>query len=165
MTPEQENSSEGYLKCEICGCSPEIINLLPIRQADGRLDTLACNECAEKSGAFCLTHQRPHLGFEDGTTACKECIDEKVEVEGPKIVALFKQKINLSDQKEPIISALAEWSNFLTDTFGLSYEENLARAISTVSFRLHKTPTEIIDQLCEEGPEVIFPPFFISNSE
>jgi hypothetical protein len=55
------------------------IVILPKRKPDGCLDTLSCLECARKSGIYCLRHNRPHLGFEDGSTACVLCVEEAVE--------------------------------------------------------------------------------------
>ena len=67
------------MKCEICGKDTSNITvLLPKKQEDGKLDTMVCLECARKSGAYCKKHEAPHLGFEDGTTACKLCIEEVV---------------------------------------------------------------------------------------
>jgi len=84
----------------MCGGNCQVINILPLRHPDGRLNTLACEGCAEKSGAYCLIHQRPHLGFEDGTTACKECIDEKVAAKTEEIFDEFCREVNASPNKE-----------------------------------------------------------------
>lgn len=64
------------MKCEKCGVDADPIYLLPLKQKDGKLDSFYCRHCALESGAFCTKHSMFHLGFTDGTTACKTCIDE-----------------------------------------------------------------------------------------
>ena len=59
--------------------------------------------------------------------------------------------------KERMIPKLVAWSDFLTDTPGLPYEESVARVIVTASFRFNKTPKEVIKQTCDEGLEGLFP--------
>lgn len=67
-------------KCEICGTpDPQISCILPIRQKDGRLDTVACILCSINCGAYCVIHERPHLGFMDGSTACIWCVEQVVQ--------------------------------------------------------------------------------------
>lgn len=156
MTLEQGISAEIPFDCEICRDSTQVVYLLPLKQPDGKLDTLACEKCAEKSGAFCITHQRPHLGFEDGTTACKVCIDEKVETDTPEIVEEFFQEIEESPHREKILQTVERQSEFLFFPDS-DLEISISRAIVTVAFRFDKTPEEIIEQVCEEGPELIFP--------
>ena len=69
------------MKCEICKKSiGGVIVILPIIQPDGKLDTLACEKCAHDSKAYCIKHDRPHVGFSDGSTACLWCIEEVVKV-------------------------------------------------------------------------------------
>jgi len=70
------------MRCETAGCrSPESnhLVLLPLSRPDGSLNTFACLECAQSSGAYCVQHQCPHQGFEDGTTACPQCIEAEVQ--------------------------------------------------------------------------------------
>lgn len=153
MKIEQEGPS---FTCEICGDPADVINLLPIKQPDGKLDTLACTSCAQESGVFCNIHQRPHLGFADGTTACKVCIDDQVEADTPEIASNFFREIDESPHKKKVLKELKEWSEAL-EAFGLPYETNVTRAVVTVALRLKKTTEEIIKQVCEEGPEVILP--------
>ena len=157
MKIEQGKSPEISFKCEICRSPSSIINILPIRQQDGKLNTLACDKCAEKSGAFCPTHQRPHLGFEDGTTACKVCIDEKVATDTEKITNEFFSKIKNSPHKKRILEELDNWADSVYGLTGLPYDVNVSRAVVTTAFRLKKTPEEIVDQVSKEGPGVILP--------
>jgi len=50
--------------------------ILPIQMKDGSLCTLACEECMKKSHTYCKEHDRIHIGFVDGTTACSECVNK-----------------------------------------------------------------------------------------
>lgn len=66
------------MHCEICGSDAKLLLLLPLRQPDGKLETLVCERCAEKSPAYCSVHQHAHQGFFDGTTACLLCVEHVV---------------------------------------------------------------------------------------
>lgn len=156
MTLEQESSTETSSRCEICEGFLDIIYHLPLKHPEGKLNTRACKKCAEQSGAFCLTHQRPHRGFRDGTTVCEECIVKKVETDTPEIVKEFFQKIEESPHREKILKTLERQSEFLFAPDS-DLETSISRAIATVAFRFDKTTEEIIEQVCEEGPELIFP--------
>lgn len=160
MTVEKAPSTDKLTNCEICGGKmDDLIVMLPIRQLDGSYETLACLNCAEQSGVYCLIHGRPHIGFEDETTACLVCIEEKVRDEGSKVIVEFFQRIKDSTQKEDIFKGLESWSNFLSTEMGLSDQsENVARAIITAAFRFNKSSQEIIDQVSKEGLDLIIPP-------
>lgn len=65
------------MKCEKCSTDANPIYLLPLKdEASGRLDSFYCRHCALESGAFCTKHEKIHLGYADGTTACEICIAE-----------------------------------------------------------------------------------------
>lgn len=70
------------MECEICGETVADLAIIPIKQENGSLITLACIKCAKDKGMFCTRHNRPHIGFEDGTHACILCIEEEVESMG-----------------------------------------------------------------------------------
>jgi len=157
MGPEQEEFTETGIGCEICGGSMPDFYILPLKQPDGKLNTLACCGCAEKSGAFCITHHHPHLGFEDETSACTECIEEKVEADSSKIIVRFFQEIENSPHKESVLEELEKWSQVLSRRGSPHSDINISRAIVTSAFRFDTTPEEIINQVCEEGVEIILP--------
>ena len=62
--------------CEVCASPTNVLVILAKRRETGELNTLACPECAVVSGAFCTEHNSPHIGFNDGTTACDQCVEE-----------------------------------------------------------------------------------------
>lgn len=67
------------MDCELCDkTDPDIIVILPIHRSNGDMITMACEECAMNSTAFCRHHGQIHIGFTDGTTACQNCIEELV---------------------------------------------------------------------------------------
>jgi hypothetical protein len=71
--------------CKICGRdNAGTVYVLPLRQKDGSLTTLACERCAVKSGAYCIQHAQIHQGFTDGSTACLTCIQIKAFSLQPK---------------------------------------------------------------------------------
>jgi hypothetical protein len=159
MTPEQIPSKDRLSNCEICGGEmDDLIVILPIEQPDGCYDTFACLNCAEKSRVYCLTHERPHIGFEDGTTACLVCIEEKIVEDGPRAIIDFFQGIEDSPHKEEILQGLEKWSDLLSEEFGLDNQgENVARVIITAAVRHKKSTQEIITQVSREGLDVILP--------
>lgn len=61
--------------CKKCGKDPDEICNVPSKNGGGEITTSMCLECAIAEGLFCEEHSMPHLGFTDGTTACKGCID------------------------------------------------------------------------------------------
>jgi hypothetical protein len=76
--------------CELCSKSvPHDVVILPIKQGNGKLDTIACMECAEKQPTFCLKHMLPHIGFEEGGTVCRCCVtDRERELESQGVIYL-----------------------------------------------------------------------------
>lgn len=79
------------MKCEICSKpDPEIIVILSAIRPDGCLNTLACLECAEKSNAYCVKHETPHLGFVDDSTACRMCVEETLIEKREEAEAIFR---------------------------------------------------------------------------
>lgn len=66
------------MRCEICGEEIDTIVILPIRKKDGALCTLACVKCSIASGKYCVKHDMPHIGYDDGTSACRLCVSERI---------------------------------------------------------------------------------------
>lgn len=160
------------MRCEICGQDPNLIILLPKRQADGKYNTLACEKCSVESGMYCQKHDRPHLGFEDETTACIDCIEETLEKDGERIAGMFAAAISQSEKAPEIKQAIKDWFEEIeeslghTDLVGLplatrflesSQALNITRAIVTYSQRKKITPKEVIKKVAEEGICVILP--------
>lgn len=64
-------------KCELCGRDDGLVTaILPIPQPNGSIVTLACEKCMMESRTYCRKHGQIHMGFLDGTTACRQCIAE-----------------------------------------------------------------------------------------
>ena len=67
------------MRCELCHEDiGKTMVLLPITKQDGCLNTISCLRCARNSSAYCTKHNKSHLGFDDGTTACVLCVEEMV---------------------------------------------------------------------------------------
>lgn len=162
------------MKCEVCGdIDPDIIVLLPKVQPDGKLDTSACESCAISSGMYCQKHERPHIGFEDETTACIPCIEEILEKDGEKIAGSFAAVISGTDKAEEIPTDIQDWIDEVDDAlsgFDLAdlpaamrilrtpYAVNIARALICYSERKKITPDEVIQRVAKEGAGVILYP-------
>ena len=158
--------------CEMCSEDRNEMAILPIHQENGNLNTIACLDCAEQSGAYCVEHHTPHLGFFDGTSACRDCIEGIVQGNGEKIAGIFAASVASSEKAGEIQAAINEWLDDLYEathnvTLGdlqlavlvdrTPHSLNISRAIITRAQRMHMTPEEVIDQVCLEGPEVILP--------
>lgn len=70
------------MQCQAPGCKDPDQDLLynvPGRQFDGALSATTCRDCGVRLGIICETHNFPHLGFDDDTTACIKCVQEIIE--------------------------------------------------------------------------------------
>ena len=121
--------------------------ILPLRQTDGKIDTLVCYECAKKSEAYCRKHNRPHLGFIDGTTACRWCIEELVETYKNK-ASQIKNTICEAlpeDQRED----LSEASEISSEIMESSQNVAILRFVATSAMRSNRTIEDIVDVITE----------------
>ncbi len=136
------------MKCDICKKpNPELLIILPIHQADGRLDTIACEKCAKESKAYCKKHRRPHQGFIDGTTACLQCIEELVKVNKDDATSI-RDRVREAlprDQVEDLNDA-AEISAEVT---GSSESIAVLRFIASKAMRSNQTIEEVINEITE----------------
>lgn len=161
------------MKCEMCGRDPELIVLLPKKQPGGKLNTFACKGCSIESGMYCQKHQRPHMGFNDETTACMLCIEDIVERDGERIAGIFAAAVSQSDKASEIQQAIQNWLeriNSILPSVSLSelplvvrfletpHALNIARAVVTYSQRMRITPEEVIKRVAKDGAGVILPP-------
>lgn len=161
------------MNCEICGADPEVIVLLPKKQPDGRYNTLACEPCSIESGMYCQKHERPHIGFDDETTACIPCIEEILERDGEKIAGSFTMAISQSDKASEIQQGIENWLAKINEAFSkvdladlplaeryksTPYAVNISRAVVSYSQRMGITPEEAIERVIKEGVGVILPP-------
>jgi hypothetical protein len=138
------------MNCDICKkLDPHLIVILPIHQPNGNLDTLACEECALKSKAYCKKHERPHLGFFDGTTACAWCIEEMV-----------KEKTDQAEEIRNCLRALLPEDQLeaLNDAAEMSAEvaqctESVAvlRFLASKAKRTNETVDDVVYQITESG--------------
>ena len=137
------------MKCELCGKDPRVIVILPRRQANGKLDTLACEACAKKSGAYCKKHDRPHVGFMDGTTACIYCIEELVKANESKAVGIYSRlRDGLSSDQLEYLGDAAETSS---EVMRCSASVAVLRFIASKALRTNQTIDEVIFQVTESG--------------
>ena len=128
---------------------------------------------------YCQKHQRPHLGFEDETTACISCIEEIVEKDGEKIAGSFAAAIERSDKASEIRRSIGEWLattqsmieggvDLVDLPLAMRFQRtpqalNISRAVVTYSQRIRITPEEVIERVAKEGAGVILPPEFTED--
>lgn len=138
--------------CEICKSeNSPIIVVLPLRQEDGQLSTMACMNCAEKSSVFCNKHGRPHLGFNDGSTACIFCIEEVVIAKQHEIPVILTTLGTQLPQKQ--YQRLLDWANFVSTmgkTMGADFGPTqicILRALATKAMRSQTDIEEVVAML------------------
>jgi hypothetical protein len=148
--------------CEICLNDSDTLVILPIHQPNGSLITIACEKCAEKSSAYCKIHHSPHRGFEDGATACKMCIDNKVEKYSEEIAEKFKMIVDRMES-----SNLLPFTKWLIDVQELTGEnENIciARAIITYMERKNITLNHILhDIITAKNANMLIPAYYLDE--
>jgi hypothetical protein len=145
------------MKCEICGEDiGEIVVSLPLKRPDGRLNTMACLSCAEKSPAYCKKHKRPHLGFIDGTTACIYCIEEMVAENRQKEINIFSNLRKYLPIEE--VDRLLKWAEASSLITGTSPRTCILRAIATKAKRSNLSIEEVLEKIIEaKSVELILP--------
>lgn len=110
---------------------------------DGCLDTLSCLPCAEKSGLFCLKHSRPHMGFEDGSSACVLCIEETGRALDKNYVIRILQGA-LPSQNWMMLQS---WANFSASFIADTAEACIVRAVVSAAYRSDKTIELIFEEI------------------
>jgi len=144
------------LNCEICGADPEEIAILPIKRLGGSLNTIACIPCAVESGVYCVDHNRPHLGFEDDTSACKQCIDEEVLELGPQadLVAGRIEDALPEDQYR----CLKSWADMSSVVSGDTPNVCIVRSVVTLSLRTGRGIRITVDEVVHtKRPDTLLP--------
>jgi hypothetical protein len=144
--------------CEICGLEVICYAILPIKQEDGKLDTIVCLSCARRSSAYCLKHDVPHVGFTDGTTACFQCIETGVaenRYRQDEIFIQLKESL-LSDQ----FAELLEYTECAT-LIGETVPGQVVRALATKAVRTNQTIDDVLKEvILSKTVDSIFPRFF-----
>ncbi len=145
------------MRCELRNHEADHLVLLPIHQPDGSSITTACLEHARESGAFCNTHEEPHLGFMDGTHACVRCIEDEV-AQSTYLASSFAKVIRDRLSRDDLIE-LTEWSSVSSETNGSTEDVCILRAVITTAHRLGITDQEVIQEIIDRKTvEVILPP-------
>ncbi len=144
------------MHCEICGENDvDVFVVLPIGQPNGTLDTIACLECAQESGAYCKRHQVVCLGFEDGTSACTLCIEEIVDSKkdmGEKILRILRENL-----PEDELQRIEKWANYSGFLVSQSKERCILRAIAAKAERTDESFNRVLREVVEqESTEIIF---------
>ncbi len=139
------------MKCEICGSKdPPLLMLLPIKQKDGKLETMACKKCAEKSSAYCKKHRRIHQGFIDGTTACLSCVEELVEA-NRAIADKISDRINDALGEGQLQDDLNEAAETASVIMSCTVEISILRFVSSKAARTNCTVEKVIVEVERKG--------------
>lgn len=137
-----------FLECNACGKEANKFVALPVKRKGGNSVSIMCVACAENSPRYCEKHERPHMGFIDGSTACRLCIEEtisKKESEGFNVWGLFKEKL-----PEEEVFQLLDWADFSVLITGNSKEKCVLRAVVTKALRNNQEIEEVIREVLEE---------------
>ena len=137
------------MNCEICDKKDmDTTVILPpgrIVKPGEPLNVMACLECAKGSALYCHKHEKPHLGFEDGSTACIGCIEEKVfSAKWQAILYSNQIKESLSEDgyREIYREALKA-----SRVVGSTPEMAILRFIITKAMRKHQTEVEVLKEV------------------
>lgn len=128
-------------ECHICGRDPDVLAVLP--QARGNTAVLGCIDCAIQLGLYCTRHNSPHIGFEDGLSACLTCIEElsaKDEGVCEELLERLRDELPEDEREE-----LDEWLDIVTLITGDSSARCFMRALAGKALRLG-VPTEAIEE-------------------
>jgi len=139
------------MKCEICGNPVKgvVLNILPLHQLNGKLDTMACQDCAKISRAYCTKHARPHMGFMDGSTACLHCVEEMLETHKKTSIRDVHRVLDgLSGEQNDILGEVAEAS---ASAFNCTEPEAVIRFIACAAVRKGKKFKEILQEINTKG--------------
>ncbi|MBI2592812.1 MAG: hypothetical protein HYW37_01450 [Candidatus Colwellbacteria bacterium] len=123
------------MRCELKDHDADHLVILPIHKPDGSLITIACRKHARDSGYFCLTHDLPHTGFDDGGHACLRCIESTVhKMQEYSDLYLRRLEAELSTSE---FERLREWADFTSELTGDTEALCILRAVVTTAARLH----------------------------
>lgn len=145
------------MRCEICGKDVGQLSVeLPIKKADGSLNTRACLKCAEESSVYCKKHRRPHLGFIDDTTACIVCIKELVAKNRKQKEGIYRSlRQNLPEEE---FKRIIEWARVSSSLTGDPIRTCILRAIATRAMRSKQDITSVLDKILQDkSVECILP--------
>lgn len=159
------SKKEREVLCQVCKQETDTFNILPfgVKPENDREVWMACDNCTEQLGYFCSRHEKPHMGFEDGTTACKGCIDAQVDTEWQQIVSSFFDGVERSPKRREIIEAVHEWALTVSFVTGEPANKPIARAVVAVCQRFGKPVEDVIVETCERGAAVLLPWFYLDE--
>jgi len=145
------------MKCELCGQDiGDVVTSLPLKKADGSLNTFACLKCAKKSSVYCKEHEKPHIGFIDGTTACIYCIEEMVTENRQKEAGIFESIRQKLPSEE--FERLSRWATASSLITGNSRKTCILRAVATKAKRNKQSIEEVVEKIIEtKSVEYILP--------
>lgn len=146
------------MNCEICGGEiGDVAVLLPALKPDGSLNAMACLDCAMESSAYCVDHQRPHVGFFDGGTACIICIEEMVRAEEDQAEAIFDRfRAGLLEEE---FERLEEWADPVSSLIGCSAAVQVLRGVITKALRSGQGIEEVVVQVvASKSADLLLPP-------
>lgn len=136
------------MNCGVCGKDiGKVIVNLPLKKADGSLSTLVCLKCAQKSSLFCKKHQKPHIGFSDGTTACIYCIEEMVAKNQEKRDIIANELQEKLPQEE--LKRLMEWATESSSKTCSNVNTCILRVVVTKAKRNNQSIKEVLKNTIE----------------
>jgi hypothetical protein len=137
------------MNCVFCGMkNMDVIVLVPVCQLDGSLSSLACLPCSIQKGLYCEKHDRPHIGFDDGTTACIFCIDNLVKREMYRAHELTSKICEVISNSE--IVSLNQAAGISSEVTGDSKDFSVLRFVASRAQRSKLSIDEVISKIVEK---------------
>lgn len=149
--------------CELCSNDADLLIVLPIRSNEYSPTTEACLECVKKNPAFCKIHFQPHIKYKDDTTACRPCLDDSVEKNWEYVASRAAVSLLQSPRAEQGITDLKIWAKpLITEQY--PFGKLVARLVIAQHLRTGLPISSVVDNLSQEGAEIILPPGFALRS-
>lgn len=101
---------------------------------------------------------KAHLGFIDDTTACIDCMEDKVFRQGFRIYKSFNDALQESPNGAEIKSEIMEWATVSAQVTRSPEEICIARSIVSVSERRGLPVDEVIQETVERGSGFLLAP-------
>lgn len=141
-----------------CGFCKKDVNPINLVELPGLLSGFACTSCLRERKKWCDTHRQIHLGYIDGTSACRGCIKKLVK----KSVDLAREFLVDIRKKLPAeqVEILDESLEVLV-SIGMPEEEAFANWLASYALRTRRTMEELIEYMKREMMiSMILPNFF-----
>ncbi len=110
---------------------------------------IICLACGIEAGVYCEKHDVPHQGFDDGSTACLECIDEEVQLKLGRRTGIGRLiERSLPPEEFAILKKAARGAGHI---WRCGWREALLRLVVSKAQRIREEFVVAVSNLIEDG--------------